>query len=1306
MKIYRFVAIALFCIAVGGAFAQFGSNTSFSNGMTNDILTSKNFDETKVISFDDAINGDGEIFILYALWSPDQNYLFENKIIPLRPDGNKLTPLWNEQVVFSSDFPMDLWSGFPEYGYSSGDLKSDGDEIHYFSTIDAAPNLNFILDDGDIASLNLVYIDGDDIELVAHTRVVVKKVFDASVMSITTGDELHNWYRPDESAIILRSHFSISTDGELFIHRNNVIWANSAKGLFIKPADFARNENLYVGYNRNEQLSIACDEKELTDDMWKSIIYASPLCDESAELDNVSGVDFDIDRSVWFGDAVFSGGAPVPSSEAYSYKINQFERVCKIDKKFTCSKLRSFHDNRLSKRAKEILGLDPNTDDTDGDGLPDYLEILMNSDPNDAHTEGKEYNDYEMYLEQGMFPPLHRRSMPKDEIAPPPRRYANDANPSTTIRPITKRHGSPIQFKFERLVGEGKIDEAEALKEKFENFCVFNLYGEQAMVNFEQNGNKLYLFRRTEEWDTMMYGSLDSDNDGIPDGLEQAGRLFGGENYNNYGVHYWEEDMRLQMAYILGEEIDGLDISRFINDTLWDDYGIIFIGTEWQYDTVMHIDGFDTDKDGLDDYAEYLWCSCPLLKHSDPTSGALDDHDKIQQAFIPPRLDWVAGFQDWDDDSIPNGAELYYIPELGYGILDPYCSSSDWDQYSDRQEWMSWQFKNCDACEYPLDDPLPYVVRNGCHPLIPAYPVPSITNFDNEVRLPFSSVLMEARGMEGSTSLEAEIAQESSYEIGNKWCGNPFESEGPYVELKTGSHIIGKASWDVSDSWETSTETEFDYADAYIWNWFRLKNMGTEPFDRNLGGVRYFQMKLDIHWPGDPTRMYAPDELIDGFDGLVPYGYSASTGSSLPDSMDVYIKHQLVDMIGLGLGDSGSVMNLDSFDFVYDNIRDVSIFNAISLLIPVAGYMTLAISLGIEYSRGLRLASGFDIDIYKDFLDDFDKTISITNRTAPMYNFGDGTFSCDNLCDWTAVEAAHRSYVTVMCVYPEESEYLNIVKESPIKDSPTASDSFYTLKEFIDKYASGADGPPKIEQFTWSSGAVETLIQVGCLPNVARDSIWVPPAGSTCDTLRCFGKWVVVSSIDTVAEPSRKDDLSHRGDTLFVGGDTKLRPGDVFIYNYLRDSDNDTLEDNMELIFGTNPYNPDCDGDGLYDGAEIKQGLDPLNPNTDKSAYEANDGDEMQWLTSTDTCRLPVITFDGDTINPPRECWDSVLAHSPRTEEIYGETHRDFVPWPYNDGAYDSKGDDRYMDANLNGLADWVEHYFVTRIIIGTANSQ
>lgn len=44
------------------------------------------------------------------------------------------------------------------------------------------------------------------------------------------------------------------------------------------------------------------------------------------------------------------------------------------------------------------------------------------------------------------------------------------------------------------------------------------------------------------------------------------------------------------------------------------------------------------------------------------------------------------------------------------------------------------------------------------------------------------------------------------------------------------------------------------------------------------------------------------------------------------------------------------------------------------------------------------------------------------------------------------------------------------------------------------------------------------------------------------------------------------------------------------------DSDQDGLDNNMELLSGTNPNNPDSDGDGYKDGEEVRNGYNPLGP--------------------------------------------------------------------------------------------------------------
>jgi len=73
-----------------------------------------------------------------------------------------------------------------------------------------------------------------------------------------------------------------------------------------------------------------------------------------------------------------------------------------------------------------------------------------------------------------------------------------------------------------------------------------------------------------------------------------------------------------------------------------------------------------------------------------------------------------------------------------------------------------------------------------------------------------------------------------------------------------------------------------------------------------------------------------------------------------------------------------------------------------------------------------------------------------------------------------------------------------------------------------------------------------------------------------------------------------------------AGGDNGAPAANSFI-----DSDGDGLPDWMELLIGTDPFNPDTDGDGLSDGDEVlKYHTNPLKPDTDGDGY--SDGDEVR----------------------------------------------------------------------------------------------
>ncbi|RKZ25977.1 hypothetical protein DRQ26_05110, partial [bacterium] len=326
MKIFKIMplfTLLLISISTGQANTQ----SFFYSTFYQDTQLENDISSDDVISFEDATNGTGNLYITYALWSSDGKNLLSERIIPLSFDGTNFVPQWNDNIELSTSAPEEFWKDFSEYGFSVDDIIGENDRATYIKTRNAAPNLNFYTDDGNIASLNLVYIGNSGVSLVAHTEIIVKKVFDASVMSISTADELRNWYRPDESEILLKSHFSISPQGELTISTEENIWAKSSDGLYILQDNGKFDENAYyIGYNRNEKLSIACLVENSDDDNWSAVVYASPQCGETAVLEDIDGVNFSVDKTMWFGDAVFSGAAPVPSQNAYSYRISTFEQ--------------------------------------------------------------------------------------------------------------------------------------------------------------------------------------------------------------------------------------------------------------------------------------------------------------------------------------------------------------------------------------------------------------------------------------------------------------------------------------------------------------------------------------------------------------------------------------------------------------------------------------------------------------------------------------------------------------------------------------------------------------------------------------------------------------------------------------------------------------------------------------------------------------------------------------------------------------------------------------------------------------------
>ncbi|MFP4460474.1 MAG: hypothetical protein ACLFSQ_12915, partial [Candidatus Zixiibacteriota bacterium] len=637
--------------------------------------------------------------------------------------------------------------------------------------------------------------------------------------------------------------------------------------------------------------------------------------------------------------------------------------------------------------------------------------------------------------------------------------------------------------------------------------------------------------------------------------------------------------------------------------------------------------------------------------------------------------------QDLDDDGLPNGVEWYFMMEVVGAQLDMYTWSSDWDQYSDRQEWMSWWYKD-GSFPFPLDDPLPYVVRNGCHPLIPSYPRITFEHTKDKLRLPYSSTYNVSRGLTGATAISAELENSASLETEFK------AGFIPVVTPKVESSVTAKSATSITTAWDMSSTVSYDYSQAQVLNYFTVKNMGTEPTDLNPYGDDYYARAMDIYWPGSVWKLYYENLVVGGADDLPPY---MDGESDWVDSRTKIYVNVLGDLVGeeSTIGEDSPMPQLDDFEDVYYGMQITnSAVSALCVAAPGVGAVGSVIALTIEMSYGSFLASSyFSGDIYRDFIDDFEQADKMSiNFKGEVYNTGaSGIFSPDNPCDWTSILAAHRNYVTVMCVYPGESDLGNVIKESPIDPEGSGEDTLFTLGEFIAEYEG-----TKIEEFFWSEDGADTVVGVGCYPNVAYNDTVDPEHDPACSTLTSFGKWVIISSIDTITEPHRADDIEIIGDERIINEDLKLAKGDIFILYYFKDSDSDSLEDQLEFAFGTNPYDKDTDDDGLSDNFELENGLDPLNANSDNSMYDALDGQEWNFLTETEGSRVPVGLETGDTIQTARYYWDDYLYGSPR----YTSGHNDFVPYPYTAGGYHAKEDDQYMDYNVNGVPDWLEKWF------------
>ncbi len=153
------------------------------------------------------------------------------------------------------------------------------------------------------------------------------------------------------------------------------------------------------------------------------------------------------------------------------------------------------------------------------------------------------------------------------------------------------------------------------------------------------------------------------------------------------------------------------------------------------------------------------------------------------------------------------------------------------------------------------------------------------------------------------------------------------------------------------------------------------------------------------------------------------------------------------------------------------------------------------------------------------------------------------------------------------------------------------------------------------------------------------------------------------------------------------------------------DSDGDGLPDALELLIGTDPFNPDTDGDGIPDGVEYRTGTDPLSKDTDcdgipdgvedanhNGIWEPELGETDPRLADTDGDGLPDGLELGYTTTPePVRCAGVFVPDadpSTTTNPLLADTDGDGLLDGVEDANHNGRVDPRETDPNVPDATD------------------
>jgi cysteine-rich repeat protein len=779
---------------------------------------------------------------------------------------------------------------------------------------------------------------------------------------------------------------------------------------------------------------------------------------------------------------------------------------------------------------------DPNShQDTDGDGVPDFIEELDGTDPNDpadfTDTDGGGTPDY---VEEVLYPNLGLP--PGDPNDPSDDDRDSDGDGVPDYQEILDGTDPTDPNSYLDTDGDGVPDYVEDQDGTDPN-------DPNDHQDTDGDGVPDYVEDQQGTDSTDPDDYLDTDGDGVPDYIEEQQ----GTNPNDPN-DYLDTDGDGVPDYIEEQQGTNPNDPNSYLDT--DGDGVPDYVEEQQGTNPNDPNSYlDTDGDGVPDYVEEQQGTNPNDPNSylDTDGDLVPDHIEVQQGTNPNDPN---SFQDTDGGGVPDYVETVLYPNMGLPAGDPNDPSDD----------------NRDTDGGGVGDH--QEILDGTDPTNPNDDNPALVDSDGDG---VPDVIEQQQGTNPNDP--------------NSYLDTDGDGVPDYVEGQQGTNPNDPNSF---------LDTDGDGVPDYVEG-----RDGTDPNDPTS--------YKDSDGDGVPDHI----ELRDGTDPGDPNSFKDSDGGGVPD----YVETVLYPNMGLPAGNP----NDPSDDGRDSDGGGVSDYDEIKLgTDPTNPNDDSPDSDGDGVPDAQEILDGTDPNdpnSYKDTdgdgVPDYVENKDGTNPNDPnSYKDSDGDGVPDYIENKDGTNPADpNSY--------KDSDGDGVPDYVEIKDgtNPNDPNSYKDadgdgVPDYIENKDGTNPGDPNSFKDT-DGGGVPDYVETVLYPNMGL------PAGNPNDPSddgrdSDGGGVPDYDEIKLGTDPLNPNDDSPDSDGDGVPDAQELLDGtDPNDPNSYKDTDGDGVPDYVENKDGTNPNDPnsykDTDGDGVPDYIENKDGTNPADPNS----YKDSDGDKV-----------------------------------------------------------------------------------------------